>query len=89
VSKPVILYTVPGRTSANLEPPTVARLAEVPNIAGVKEASGNLTQIAEICAAARPDFSVLSGDDSVTLPVIAVGGLTPLPQTKFRARWPR
>ena len=75
VSKPVILYNVPGRTSANLEPVTVARLAEVPNIAGVKEASGNLTQIAEICAAARPDFSVLSGDDSVTLPVIALGGV--------------
>jgi 4-hydroxy-tetrahydrodipicolinate synthase len=75
VSKPVILYNVPGRTAANLEPATVARLAEVPNIAGVKEASGNLTQIAEICAAARPDFSVLSGDDSVTLPVIAVGGV--------------
>src|SRR5579859_1058026 len=75
VSKAVILYNVPGRTSANLEPVTVARLAEVPNIAGVKEASGNLTQIAEICAAARPDFSVLSGDDSVTLPVIALGGV--------------
>ena len=75
VSKPVILYNVPGRTGANLEPATVARLAEVPNIAGVKEASGNLTQIAEICAAARPDFSVLSGDDSVTLPVIALGGV--------------
>jgi 4-hydroxy-tetrahydrodipicolinate synthase len=75
VSKPVILYNVPGRTGANLEPVTVARLAEVPNISGVKEASGNLTQIAEICAAARPDFSVLSGDDSVTLAVIAVGGV--------------
>ncbi len=75
VNKPVILYNVPGRTSANLEPATVARLAEVPNIAGVKEASGNLTQIAEICAAAHPDFSVLSGDDAVTLPVIALGGV--------------
>ena len=75
VSKPVILYNVPGRTAANLEPATVARLAEVPNIAGVKEASGNLTQIAEICAAARPDFSVLSGDDAVTLSVVAVGGV--------------
>jgi 4-hydroxy-tetrahydrodipicolinate synthase len=75
VSKPVILYNVPGRTGANLEPVTVARLAEVPNIAGVKEASGNLTQIAEICAAARPDFSVLSGDDALTLSVIAVGGV--------------
>ncbi len=75
VSKPVILYNVPGRTSANLEPITVARLTEVPNIAGVKEASGNLTQIAEICNAARPDFSVLSGDDAMTLPVISLGGV--------------
>src|SRR6266852_1613785 len=75
VNKPVILYNVPGRTSANLEPATVARLAEVPNIAGVKEASGNLTQIAEICGVACSGFSVLSGDDSLTLPVIAVGGV--------------
>lgn len=75
VSKPVILYNVPGRTAANLEPITVSRLLELPNIAGVKEASGNLTQIAEICSAARPDFSVLSGDDAMTLPVIAVGGV--------------
>src|SRR5947208_1768743 len=60
VEKPIILYNVPGRTAANLEPGTVARLAEIPNIVGVKEASGNLTQVAEICAAARPGFSVLS-----------------------------
>ena len=75
VNKPIILYNVPGRTAANLEPGTVARLAEIPNIAGVKEASGNLTQIAEICGAAREGFSVLSGDDAVTLPVIALGGV--------------
>jgi 4-hydroxy-tetrahydrodipicolinate synthase len=73
--KPIILYNVPGRTAANLEPGTVARLAEIPNIAGVKEASGNLTQIAEICSAARPDFAVLSGDDAMTLPVLALGGV--------------
>src|SRR6185312_13167297 len=48
---------------------------ELPNIAGVKEASGNLTQIAEICAAARPEFSVLSGDDALTLPIISLGGV--------------
>ena len=75
MSKPIILYNVPGRTAANLEPGTVARLAEIPNIAGVKEASGNLTQIAEICSAAREGFSVFSGDDAVTLPVIALGGV--------------
>jgi 4-hydroxy-tetrahydrodipicolinate synthase len=75
VSKPIILYNVPGRTAANLEPGTVARLAELPNIVGLKEASGNLTQIAEICSAVRPGFSVLSGDDALTLPVIAVGGV--------------
>jgi 4-hydroxy-tetrahydrodipicolinate synthase len=75
VSKPIILYNVPGRTAANLEPATVARLAELPNIVGLKEASGNLTQIAEICTAVRPEFSVLSGDDALTLPVIAVGGV--------------
>jgi 4-hydroxy-tetrahydrodipicolinate synthase len=75
VNKPIILYNVPGRTAANLEPGTVARLAELPNIAGVKEASGNLTQIAEICSAAREGFSVLSGDDAMTLPVIAIGGV--------------
>jgi hypothetical protein len=66
---------VPGRTAANIEPGTITRLAEIPNIAGVKEASGNLTQIAEICAAAREGFSVLSGDDAMTLPVIAIGGV--------------
>ena len=74
-SKPVILYNVPGRTGANVEASTVARLAEIPNIAGVKEASGNLTQVAEICAAVRPDFAVLSGDDALVLPIISVGGV--------------
>ena len=75
VNKPIILYNVPGRTAANIEPGTIARLAELPNIAGVKEASGNLTQIAEICSGAREGFSVLSGDDAMTLPVIAIGGV--------------
>lgn len=75
VSKPIILYNVPGRTAANIEPVTIGRLAEIPNIAGVKEASGNLTQVAEICSAARPEFCVLSGDDAITLPTIAVGGV--------------
>ncbi len=73
--KPVILYNVPGRTAANLEPATLARLAEIPNIVGVKEASGNMTQIAEAIAAVPETFLVLSGDDAVTLPVIALGGV--------------
>jgi 4-hydroxy-tetrahydrodipicolinate synthase len=75
VDKPVIVYNVPGRTSANLEPATLARLTEVPNIAGVKEASGNMTQIAEVLNLVPESFLVLSGDDAVTLPVIALGGV--------------
>jgi len=73
--KPIILYNVPGRTSANLEPATLARLAEVPNIVGVKEASGNMTQIAEVINSVPEIFLVFSGDDSVTLPVVALGGV--------------
>ena len=75
VDKPVILYNVPGRTSANLEPSTLARLSEVPNIAGVKEASGNMSQIAEVCNVVPEHFLVFSGDDAITLPVIALGGV--------------
>src|SRR5271155_2737958 len=75
VDKPVILYNVPGRTGTNLEPATLARLAEVPNIAGVKEASGNMTQIAEVLNVVPEHFLVLSGDDAVTLPVVALGGV--------------
>jgi 4-hydroxy-tetrahydrodipicolinate synthase len=75
VDKPIILYNVPGRTGANLEPATLARLAEVPHIAGVKEASGNIAQIAEVCNAVPENFSVFSGDDAITLPVIALGGV--------------
>src|SRR5258708_11654932 len=75
VDKPIILYNVPGRTSANLEPATLARLSEVANIVGVKEASGNMTQIAEVLNSVPEGFLVLSGDDAVTLPVIALGGV--------------
>lgn len=75
VDKPLILYNVPGRTGANIEPTTLTRLAEVPNIAGVKEASGNITQIAEVLNAVPPHFMVFSGDDAITLPVIALGGV--------------
>ncbi|HZQ94937.1 MAG TPA: 4-hydroxy-tetrahydrodipicolinate synthase [Candidatus Sulfotelmatobacter sp.] len=73
--KPVILYNVPARTGANLEPATLARLAEIPNIIGVKEASGNMTQIAEAIHSVPETFLVFSGDDAVTLPVIALGGV--------------
>jgi len=73
--KPIILYNVPGRTAANIEPATLARLAEIPNIVGVKEASGNMTQIAEAINSVPETFLVFSGDDAVTLPVIALGGV--------------
>src|ERR1700720_4031604 len=75
VDKPIILYNVPGRTGANIEPATLARLAEVPNIAGVKEASGNIAQMAEVGNVVPERFAVLSGDDAVTLPIIALGGV--------------
>lgn len=75
VQKPLILYNVPGRTGANIEPSTLARLSEVPNILGVKEASGNIAQIAEVCSAVPEHFLVFSGDDSVTLPIVALGGV--------------
>jgi 4-hydroxy-tetrahydrodipicolinate synthase len=73
-SLPIILYNVPGRTGCNIEARTLARLASVPNIAGVKEASGNMTQMCEVCHAVPADFIVLSGDDALTLPLMAVGG---------------
>jgi len=75
VDKPLILYNVPGRTGANIEPSTLGRLAEVPNILGVKEASGNMTQIAEVCNTVPEHFLVFSGDDALTLPVMALGGV--------------
>jgi 4-hydroxy-tetrahydrodipicolinate synthase len=72
---PVVLYNIPSRTGANLEPATILRLAEdVPNIQGVKESSGNLQQIAELIHMLPPHFTVLSGDDVIALPVIALGG---------------
>jgi 4-hydroxy-tetrahydrodipicolinate synthase len=71
---PIIVYNVPGRTGSNILPDTLLRLAEIQNIAGVKEASGDISQIGEICTKAPARFRVLSGDDSLTLPVIALGG---------------
>ncbi len=66
---------MPGRTAANIEPATVVRLAEIPNIIAVKEASGNMTQIAEVINSVPEHFLVFSGDDAVTFPVIALGGV--------------
>jgi 4-hydroxy-tetrahydrodipicolinate synthase len=74
VDKPLVLYNVPGRTAANIEPATLHRLAELKNIVAVKEASGNLSQIADVFNAVPEDFLVFSGDDAVTLPVISLGG---------------
>jgi 4-hydroxy-tetrahydrodipicolinate synthase len=71
---PIIVYNVPGRTGSNILTDTLLRLAEIPNIAGVKEASGDISQIGEICTKAPERFRILSGDDSLTLPVIALGG---------------
>jgi len=71
---PVVLYNVPSRTGCNIQPATLARLAAVPNIVGIKEASGNLLQMCEICRLIPENFSVLAGDDAFTLPLIALGG---------------
>ena len=74
VSLPIILYSVQGRTGVNIEPATVKRLAEIKNIVGIKEASGNVSQMAAILNAVPDEFIVLSGDDAITLPVISLGG---------------
>jgi len=71
---PVVLYNIPGRTGVNCLPETVARLAEVPNIVALKEASGSLDQASEVRRRTPPDFLIYSGDDSLTLPMLAVGG---------------
>src|SRR5215472_13399861 len=74
VPLPIILYSVQGRTGVNVEPATVKRLAQIENIVGIKEASGNISQMAAILNAVPDDFIVLSGDDAITLPLIALGG---------------
>jgi 4-hydroxy-tetrahydrodipicolinate synthase len=71
---PLIVYNIPGRTSSNMTPETIGRLSRVPNIVGVKEASGSLAQVIEIIGAAGPEFAVYSGDDILTLPIMAAGG---------------
>ena len=74
VSLPIILYSVQGRTGVTIEPATVKRLAGIPNVIGIKEASGNVSQMAAILNAVPDDFIVLSGDDAITLPLISLGG---------------
>jgi 4-hydroxy-tetrahydrodipicolinate synthase len=70
---PIILYNIPGRTGCKLEPTTVARLAEIPNIVAIKEATGDLDQASQIRATTPSDFAIYSGDDSLTLPLMSVG----------------
>ncbi len=70
---PVLLYNVPGRTGVNILPATVARLAEIPNIIAIKEAAGNIDQASELCRLLPDSFAVYSGDDSFTLPMLALG----------------
>jgi 4-hydroxy-tetrahydrodipicolinate synthase len=74
VGLPLVVYNVPARTGCNVEPATLVRLSTVPGIVAVKEASGNLSQICEVCSSVPAGFIVLSGDDALTLPVMAVGG---------------
>jgi len=71
---PIVVYNVPGRTGVNVEIATLARLAQIPNIVGVKEASGNVTQMVDVCRSVPDRFLVLSGDDALTLPLMSVGG---------------
>lgn len=71
---PCMLYNIPGRTGVNCLPETIAKLSEIPNITAVKEASGNLDQSSEIRSRTKDDFRIYSGDDSLTLPILSVGG---------------
>ena len=74
VDIPIIIYNIPGRTASNIEPSTFARLAELKNIVGVKEASGSMKQITEIIRLCGDEFTVLSGEDFLTYPLMSVGG---------------
>jgi len=74
VPLPIIVYNVPGRTGVNVETPTLKRLSEIPNICGVKEASGNISQMAAVCHNLPDTFDILCGDDALTIPLCALGG---------------
>jgi 4-hydroxy-tetrahydrodipicolinate synthase len=71
---PIVLYNIPGRTASRLEPDTIARLSRVPRVIGLKEAGGDLTLTSHTIAQAEPEFSVVSGDDALTLPMLSIGG---------------
>src|SRR5262245_41523711 len=71
---PLIVYNIPGRTASNISAETMGRLSRIPNVVGVKEASGSLAHVIDIIAAAGPDFAVYAGDDILTLPIMAAGG---------------
>jgi 4-hydroxy-tetrahydrodipicolinate synthase len=71
---PLIVYNIPGRTSSNISAETMGRLSRIPSVVGVKEASGSLAHVLEVIQASGPDFAVYSGDDILTLPIMAVGG---------------
>ena len=89
VGLPIIVYNVPGRTGCNVDVATLVRLSGVPDIVGVKEASGNISQMCEVCGAVPKDFLVLSGDDALTLPLMAVGGrgIISVASNEMPARW--
>ncbi|HAA01803.1 MAG TPA: 4-hydroxy-tetrahydrodipicolinate synthase, partial [Syntrophobacteraceae bacterium] len=74
VDIPIVLYNIPGRTAVNMEVETIARLAQIPNIVGIKEASGSMKQITDIIARCGTDFDVVSGEDFLTYPLMCVGG---------------
>ena len=74
VELPIVLYNVPGRTGCNLLPDTILKLSEIDNIIAVKEASGNIDQLVDLALLLPDDFSILSGDDAISLPIIALGG---------------
>lgn len=74
-SLPILVYNIPARTASNIEPDTIIRLSRIPNVAGVKEASGSLSATLQIAAGAGPDFAIYAGDDILTLPIMAAGGI--------------
>ncbi len=71
---PIVIYNIPGRTASNISPETIGRLAQLENIIGIKEASGDLDQVAHVIARSPADFAVVSGDDSLALPILSIGG---------------